>query len=277
MFFEPQQSRAEIQKINSILEAREIFNKADKDSLILFDIDYVLTQPARPSLQMATINTYKKTWKSLIENLSSLEHDILNTLVVMSDKTMLVENQMIQQIRYLQIKGVKVFALTGILAGPLGDINSVEKWRAQILRNLGFDFSKSLPQTQDITFSNLSQNHGQFPRFTDGIIYSNGDLNKQEKVAALKTFLELLRNSFKWSPKEIIMVDDREHNLRDVEKLCHDSIGIKFVGFHYQGAKNYPQHIPTKTEFQHIWTKLVINSKNLAKKSLVSQLNNRLK
>ena len=55
-------------------------------------------------------------------------------------------------------------------------------------------------------------------------------------------------------PKIVIMVDDRQKNLNDIEKVLKETEpDIQFHGFLYKGALDVPNKDISEAEFQKFW------------------------
>ncbi len=259
------QAMADLYDISSIQEAKPYLEKVDQNSLVLFDVDYVLTQPSEPSFQMKNIRLYKEIWKDITGNLSTLENNISSTLIAISSPSILIENKMISVINTLNERKIKVLALTGILTGKLGKIQSIEKWRYNTLKKLGFVFSSSFDKISDATFSSLPSCRGNYPVFYKGVLFSNGDANKVEKGRILRAFLALLKEKYNWSPTFILFIDDRENNLKDIEAVCASfTPPIQFTGLLYKGARDYPSIPVDEKDFKSKWEIIIAKTKAMA-------------
>jgi len=242
---------AEFKTITSLKDAEPSFEKADHDTLVIFDVDYVLTCPTHPAFHMKNIKKYKDVWKEIMEKLSPAEADILSTLVGIDGPSVLVEDQAGFLIEKLMKKEIKVIALTGILTGALGKIPDIEDWRYKTLKAFGIDFSQSFLGLQ--TFS-----------FKKGILFSNGDASKHEKGKALVAFLRVLKEQKGWVPRRILFIDDREYNLQDLGEVCSAlNPPIAFEGFLYQGAENVRFEGISEGSFRNKWEDLAQKAREI--------------
>ena len=57
-----------------------------------------------------------------------------------------------------------------------------------------------------------------------------------------------------WTPKCIVLIDDRTRNLQDVAKsLKKDFPTTKFIGIEFLGAHHYCPETITKEDFRNYW------------------------
>ena len=141
-----------------------------------------------------------------------------------------VDKKMILLINKIQKNGIKVLALTHCYTKPFGKISSIEDWRIQDLKNLGYYFDKSWHQLKKAELKQvLSKNSKKFPVFQQGIVFTNG----HSKGDALKAFL----NYATLKPKKILFIDDKIAFLESVETFAH-SQSIEFLGIEYTAVKD---------------------------------------
>jgi len=255
---------AEFKTISSIDQAKPFLEKADKNTLVIFDVDYVLTQPADPAYQMKTILHHKKAWARMYERLTPLQYNIVSTLIASEPFPFPIEMKMIQVIHKLQGRGVKVIALTGILTGSLESQPSLQDWRYEALKAFDLDFSSSFKGMNDVVFTSLPLYRDNYPVFYNGILFSNGDANTTEKGKALTTFLKYVQEHTGWLPTSIIFLDDRKYNLVSVAAACATfSPPIHFRGLLYKGANYYSSQPVDEKDFKAKWESLVEKAKEL--------------
>ena len=130
--------------INKIAEARKIFDVLSQDTLVIFDVDCVLTMPSDPILQLPTFNKYRNSYKKLLNHLNRDERHIFNHLLILKSSSKLVEDLFVEIIKNLQQRTIKTMAMT---AGKMGFIKDLyfPNWRYNELKRLGIDFSSIFP------------------------------------------------------------------------------------------------------------------------------------
>lgn len=227
-----------------------------KDSLIIFDVDYVLTHPKELAFQFPNFAKNMHFVKELFTSLSALERDLFANLMVFDQAgCQLVEKTTPLFIQQLQKKGYKVIALTATLTSPLKGLNIKEN-RFKTLSSFGIDFSKSFPEHEEITFRSLLANRNTYPLFYKGILFSNGENQANQKGAVLKEFLEKIS----FDPKHIVFVDDRKPNLDSIQEIFKLS-NAKVSTFQYNGSLLYPSLDIEKKLFEEKWIQLAEDAK----------------
>lgn len=235
-----------------------------QDTLAVFDIDMVLTQPSNPAFQMPNIQKNRAEIKVLLKGITPEQKDILLNLITKSSEPVLIEQDTPEIIKAIEAKKIKTMALTASLTGRLGKIKNFEAWRYEILKNLGIDFSNSFSQTPEIKFNDVPTYLGRKPVFYKGILCGNGEGNKNDKGDALVLFLEKVS----FSPKVVVFVDDKKENLENVEQaLVKFNPRLKYIGIEYKGGESTSsEDIDTKVVL-HEWEKLFVEAKKIESKN----------
>lgn len=149
-------------------------------------------------------------------------------------------------------------ALTASLTGSFGNIQNMEQWRADGLRRLGIDFSKTAPCQTPLVFDDLAPYHDYYTTYHNGVLFVNG-----KTVSKGEAFLSFLKKSV-FFPNKIIFIDDREDNLKSLEEAIQKlDKRIEYQRFHYLGAQNYPSKMISEEEFESQWQKLASQAKEL--------------
>ena len=176
-----------------------------QDTLIVFDVDYVLTHPNEPAYQFPNFSKNLEFVKKTFSNLTHFQKDLFSNLMVFHQSgSSLVEECAPKLINSLNNKGYKVVALTAALTSSLIGQNTI-KSRVKHLKSLGIDFSKSFINAQDAVFKSFDSNMGSFPEYYKGILFSNGENLKIQKGEVLKEFLKHVN----YMPSTIVVIDDR--------------------------------------------------------------------
>jgi hypothetical protein len=163
-----------------------------------------------------------------IENrLGKSKRDLLHSIMLLQSQWELTDKEIPDLIKKLQLKNIRVLALTSFRRGMLGQIPSIEDWRSTQLKKHNIDFNATTGITQDhfeIQSSNDTFSEKK-PVYKNGIIYT--DLHSKNEV--LSAFFEQTDSK----PKEIIFIDDRSGNVDAIEYFCK-TLDISFIGIHDQ-------------------------------------------
>lgn len=206
-----------IKKISTIKDIKPVINKARHDTLVIFDVDWVILSSAdmlgRPKSREIISPIFKKNrelfGKEYNEKLVSRFHNQI--------ELELVEPQIKDIINDLANQNIPYIALTKMGAGKYGEINNALDWRYAQLKKHNVYFSWDKVQQKYLWNINSGFEHG---------IVHAGTISKGE---ALKHVLDIAQ----FKPKQIIFVDDILENIKSVEQFSLEN-GIKFFGFHYQ-------------------------------------------
>jgi hypothetical protein len=228
----------DIQKIDSLAQAHKDFEEATPQTLVVFDMDHTLMLPTEQAFNLLflAISDFDPVDYAFIQDLAGKElgkarksiHSQMNLVSAIFEKTNFVpvEQDTVSIIHNLQVRGVKVIALTSSNAGTFGSIARMEQWRLRNLHQIGLDFSTSFG-AQEIEFPELPKEYGFPAKFYHGIICAA--LNPKGKV--LSAFL----NRINWRPTNILFFDDTKKQCESV--ACEmEKYGIPTHSYWYCGA-----------------------------------------
>ena len=225
IFFSANVSFAAIIATNNFKSIEHNIQKADADTLLIFDVDDVLLQPKDQLLKSHHEHYFEEIYKDLEIRFNKTQAKKLFSLIMLQRKIEPVEEKIIDLINIAQKNGVKVLALTQCSTGALGIIDSLEDWRSNELKLLGYNFDKSWHTLAKKTFKQLPNKElNKFVAFQQGVVFTGG----VSKADALKAFL----NYAAIKPKKILFVDDKKHNLKAVETFAVAK-NIDFLGVEY--------------------------------------------
>ena len=234
-----------IQYIDSYAQVNNIFTEADSNTLILFDVDETLIEPASVIFRPKTVeNEANRPWLidlvSRVYGKSDKSEEYYGSLWKVKETPLLIEPHIVSIIQSLQDRGVKVMALTALRTGSDHIISSLPEWRYNQLKKLGIDFIKiDLP---DIIFNELPEKDGNYPMLYHGILCTNG-VSKGELAGALLDRIQ-------WRPRKVIFFDDNKVRIKEVEEVMQER-SIPFQGFVYRGAEYMPGELDKEVaEFQ---------------------------
>lgn len=221
--------------IDTYREVQSVFDACDKNTLITFDVDDTLVTPRDVILRNIEQPFLFKMWmkiKNLFRDEKKLEH--ARSIIWQQSKCFVFDPDIVHIIQQLRRQGCMVIALTSMLGGSFGVIKSMAELRAQMLKNLGIDFSG---QFQDVHFTDLPARNGQYSVLYKGILCAN----PASKGAALHAFL----NHFHLKPARIVSFDDSCHALASLAHECTKK-GITFTGYQILGASKLPEKWSTR-------------------------------
>lgn len=206
--------------ISYIKEISEAVKNADQDTLVVFDVDNVISAPSdligRPKAGPVRREVFKEYEQKY--GRERVEH--IHALYMMKGNGGLVEPAIKEIIIELQQRKIPTVALTAKGTEKFGAIEDPMQWRISRLKQKGIVFA----------FENLNKRilWDDEAGYESGVIFSG----KQSKGEALQYFLENIAHS---QPKHIIFVDDNPEYLNSMNSMCN-RLKIKFTGFHYKAA-----------------------------------------
>lgn len=214
--------------IVSIQSFKEIYlelDKADQDTLVIFDVDDVLITYKDVILRPSGSHFRPTSWK----NIDQKECIFLISIMINEAQPMLIESSIPWFIKKLQTKGAKTMALTSARTGKFGVIENAEDWRLKILKQFDMDFSHAFPKNPLIYFDQV-KNESDYPLFKNGILFLGDE--KNTKGDLLVQFLEKMQ----YKPKKVIFIDDKMPHLISVETALNEA-KISFQGYQYKGVE----------------------------------------
>lgn len=241
---------ANIIPTNDFKVIEKYVNKADKDTLVMFDVDDVLMMPTDEFAVNDPIR--KELTQKLRERYSKEELTYLYSCVFERRTVQLVNPNMQSLIKSLEQRKIPTIALTGWWTGKWGKIDKMENLRFVGLKQVDISFTNTSPFKEDMVFPEL-QNKSGFPMLKSGVILTA----LADKGLVLKAALEKSNLHF----KKVVFIDDDIKYIESVEKVCLD-MNIDFQGIHYGAARIAPLPVLNKEkeelryeilQKEHIW------------------------
>jgi len=152
--YSTQNAQTKIIKINTISDAMEELAKADNETLVVFDVDYVLLEPVDRMLQADEFKKIFEFYENERKKLTTEEKHKANAELFLA-KMQPVEEQIVSLINELQSRGIKTLALTGNNIGKMAHLESLEDHYEQRLLDIGINFKKSWPTLDAMTFKTM--------------------------------------------------------------------------------------------------------------------------
>ena len=149
-----------------------------------------------------------------------------------------IEPEIVEIIKQLQARGVKVIALTHMMTGSLRRtlIPSLPQWRWEKLHEVGIDFTPSFDQ-EKIWLTNLTSKANRHPVYYKGILLTD-DFSKE---VVLGEFLGVMG----LKPNKVIFFDDRPNYVKSVQDEMKKQ-GIAFQGYIYKAIDTLPKKFDQK-------------------------------
>jgi thymidine kinase len=229
--------------------------QADKDTLIIFDVDEVLVHPKDQILKINHINNMAELFDQIKVRLTLEQAWELQSIILLQSEYEPVNNDIIRLIAETQKNGINTIALTQLMTGTFGKVSSLEDWRVNSLNAFGYDFSKSWATLKDRKFDDMPSilYPSEFPMFKQGVIFTCD--HSKDKI--LKAFLHYA----KFQPKKIILIDDMEKHIHSIANFANEE-NIEFLGVKYTAAYDFDKEpfnamraqLQLETlESKHIW------------------------
>lgn len=229
--------------IESFNDIQSELDRADKDTLVIFDVDDVLITYNDMVLRPCGAHFRPASWKDI----DPKEIPYLISIMLNEGKIILIDPSAPKLANKLKSRGVKTIALTAARTGKFGVIENAEDWRLKILKQFNLDFSKSFPKNNMIYFNDGIKKENNYSLFKDGILFLGDE--KSTKGALLVQFLDKIQ----WKPKKVIFIDDKMSYLSSVEMALNEA-EIPFQGYQYKGAEKLPGKLNEQTaEVQFIY------------------------
>lgn len=243
-------------EIHKYQELKSIFEDLDKKDWVVFDVDEVLTVSGNPAFQTPNVKSHRTTLSPGISELSLDERHLFFNLALVHHDSVLLDSYILDLLQLLNEKEVHTVALTAVMNGTVGTLESMAHWRYEQLKSLGIEFIHPYLK-EEILFNTLPAYQGFHPSYYKGILFQNSYLCSKGDV--LKEYFEHHTDH----PKKLVMIDDRDYNLESVSNMLSKYYPeIKYEGIWFKAADSYCcERIDIKTA-QEAWAKFKKMSQN---------------
>lgn len=231
------EKKSYILSTDNINVVKEACLNITKNTLVIFDVDDVLMTPKDRILKTKNKFLHKDIIKAFNDAITPEESTQLWSIQWQSRKTTIVNPQFIEIINNLIGGGNRVLLLTNSITGKFGVMPSIEDFRINELKSLGYNISKCWPDIKLTVFTNMAKfirGALRHPIFKAGIMFTCGC----KKGDALREFLDVAE----FRPDKIIFIDDKRENLFSVSKFSQ-AIGVKFFGIEYHESYSLSDEI----------------------------------
>lgn len=212
-----------LKEVNSLDPVIEMLKTADKDTLVIFDVDYVLLVPKALIARPISLSLRRILFPKLKRQVGQERFEYLLSILRSQSGSELVDPRLPWLIQGLQSRAIKVIAVTAQGYGPLGIIKDEGRLRVEELRRLSLDFRTSFPSLNSFLLKSRGRKK-HLPLYRDGIIFTD----RSSKGDALIAFLEKLQ----WTPKKIIVIDDGRNYLEQMKEALERN-HLSGILFHY--------------------------------------------
>lgn len=185
-------SLAEITKTSELVPIELALKQADSETLVVFDVDDVLLMPNDQILKKHNKHYLDEIERKIEKQLGESAAQVLYSIIFIQRHNSPVDEKIIKLISRLQADGIKILALINCFTGKFGKNASMEDWRINELRRIGYDFGKSWGGLAPQNFKGLlKREHGLsaesslHPAFKNGAMFTTS----VSKGEALKAFL----------------------------------------------------------------------------------------
>ena len=225
---------------------KKIKNYNPADVLCAFDIDFTLIQTDHPACYIPNVRKYLKIYNDIERQYPSIDPCVA-FFYCFEEPQHLVDAGIYAVLD--QLKDIPKIAFTATPTGAFEHVKRLEVLRYQQLLEKQLQFKCNAPE-DDFVLEECPSHRGTKPTFYKGVLCSNSEKGTTNKGSVLCAFLRKLN----WTPKLVILIDDRSKNLRDASKaLKKDFSHTKFIGLKYLGAHDYcPQGI-TEEAYRDYW------------------------
>jgi hypothetical protein len=225
----PQKNISEIKNITALSQAD--FHSLDKQTLVVFDVDEVLTAPNASS---GMFTTHRNEYGNLIKEFKkkypkyASDYEMYSSIIFKSQQEVIIDKDTLSLLKNLKSKNIKTIACSTWPSGPQGVIPNMASHRYDVLRALKITFDWSF--SNDVFYLNqklypkTNNEKVKKPLYYKGVICTDGE----DKGMSL---LRFFRHK-KYYPKTIIFFDDSLNKIKDVQQMCKEN-NINFYGYHY--------------------------------------------
>lgn len=234
-----------LKQVDSYNPIIQELNKADQETLVVFDVDYVLLVPkdliARPAARELRHALFPKIEKEVGKD----KFMYLSSILRAQGGSELVDARLSDLIKELQARSAKVIALTAQGYGPFGIIKDEGALRVEELKKLGLDFREAFPSLESFIL-NIPSPKNQPPLYREGIIFTD----RSSKGEALSAFLQKVQ----WKPKKIIVIDDGRQHLERIQEALktHHLSGLLFLYIDGRLAAERPDPDLAQAQFDYL-------------------------
>ena len=226
---------------------KKIKNYNPEDVLCAFDIDLTLIQPEHPACYVRNLRKHLDVLMDIQSQYSNLDPSIAFSYTF-EEPQRIVDRGIYGVLE--RLKHISKIAFTATPTGPFENVKRLEVLRYQQLLEKQLQFKCNFAE-DDFILDECPSHRGTKPAFYRGILCANSENGTTTKGSVLCAFLRKLN----WTPKLIILIDDRSKNLSDTSiALKKDFPHTRFIGVRYTGAHDYCLQNISQEAFRDYWS-----------------------
>jgi len=232
--------------IHDFSSINSLVDDSPSNTLFIFDVDYVLLIPQVRVFWPVGRDIALKLYNLLLAPLSLEVREKLISITLKQAKVQLMDADLTFLFSQLAAKNIKFIALTACDVGRRGDIEKLEDWRCNQLKDLGLLFRDSFPHHSRLVLNQLPPQEYSYPVFQEGVIFSTN----YPKGEALGAFLDIIN----FKPHHIIFIDDKLEHLQSVDKATKLR-NITYRGFQFRKAYTLQECLDEKIvelQYEHL-------------------------
>lgn len=247
----------EVEEITTLNQLAPVFEEANPNTLVIFDVDNVLTIPDHPAFQIANWAHHNDLVYGQYAQLAQVEKEALCTLMITQNPLLLIEESAPEWIANLSKRGIPVIALTAAWSE-----NQLAWQRCETLRALGIELKGKESWGSKIVFNQCPCYNDSYPLYLNGVLFTNGQAVKKGEL------LELFFMANNYRPERICFIDDHRNYLESVGEVM-ERLGIPCDLYWYHGAKNFPSDAIDRDQMEQAWDVYITRAKQIAPQEIV--------
>ena len=230
--------------------------KANKDTLVIFDVDMVLLNTKEAVFQVPNLDVHDDIISTMKSKYSHEEFDFLVHCALIRIEFELLDPTMAETVRRLQMLNIPTMACTALLSGLIDSEHDMMVWRTKQLAKFGIDFSITAPDDAAFQAIEFPTYRGNIPQYKNGVMITNGEHSLTHKGMVLTALL----STMPVMPQHIIMIDDKMQNLENIKRSLDEiSFEGNYTAIEFTAAKYVDCPLVSAEEFTHGLEKLLID------------------
>lgn len=205
--------KTEFMTIADVETLTQILLRANKETLVVFDVDMVLLNTKELVFQIPNLNLHDEIISSIKSRYSHEEFEHLVHRALVRIEFELLHPSMSEIVKHLQDCNILTIACTALLSGIIDSEHDMMEWRTKQLSTFGIDFSKTAPDDAAFQAIKFPTYRGNVPQYKNGVMITNGEHSLTHKGMVLTSLLSTMPAM----PQQIIMIDDKMQNLENIQ------------------------------------------------------------
>eukprot|EP01006_Ploeotia_vitrea_P057069 TRINITY_DN68150_c0_g1_i1.p1 TRINITY_DN68150_c0_g1~~TRINITY_DN68150_c0_g1_i1.p1 ORF type:complete len:262 (-),score=51.04 TRINITY_DN68150_c0_g1_i1:221-1006(-) len=248
-------------EVNTIKDVQLLRSRhgIDEDSVAIFSVDSLIV-PSNGYLQPQTLQQFSEVYEKYTKDLTPTEMRLFELMLITDGPSKLVEQDTPTVVAGIQ-QLTPVIGFTSSTSGGLSsDIDSFPSWCSAELQRLGINLSEVYSTKTKLAGFECSD--GDFVAIEDGIVYCCGGNHKKGELLAA-----VLEELCITSPNKILIVDNKEEDVRSLMNASKELKIPLIVGVQYKGAEQIPKvDNVDQAVFEEHLKRLVQNTKQVVNK-----------